>query len=102
MVEDDYATGRLDGEKDVEWQFRYVLLGMLLSVIGILIAIFYLPEPPQSSLQNKSASYILGFTEGYQKKKRSWNIICSITGLVIVFILIPVLIGFNNGFDFLK
>lgn len=97
MSEDDYAVGRLDGEKEVEWQFRYVFLGLLLNIIGILIAIFYLPEPPQSKLEDKSPTYILGFTEGYQKKKRSWNIICSIIGVIIIFILIPFLIGFYNG-----
>lgn len=48
-----------------------------------MIAIFYLPKPPQSNLENKSASYVLGFTEGYQKKQKSLNIIYSIIGFVI-------------------
>lgn len=89
---DDYATGRLEGEEIAKGQFIYFLLGLLWGIIGVIIAIAYLPKPKKSFLVGKSASYILGFTEGFQKQSKSKNIIYSIIGCVIWFaVLIPIL-----------
>jgi hypothetical protein len=76
--DDDYISGRIDGEQQAKGKFIYFLFGLLFSIIGILIAAFYKESPNPYLFEGKSKAYILGFTEAYQGKSRSTNVVSCI------------------------
>ena len=82
---DDYISGRFDGTEQAKGKFIYFLFGLLLSLLGVLIALFYQEKPNQSMLEGKSKAYILGFTEAYQSKSRNKNVVLTILGCMLSF-----------------
>lgn len=87
--------------------------GLLLSILGVLIAYIYQQTPPASRFIDKSDEYALLYTDAYQRKLRSIQLKYSLVGffisgiLVVFYIIFMVSLYFqsidrlfyNNGLD---
>jgi len=76
----DYNQGWLDGQADAEGNGVWILSGLLLGPIGIILPWVINPKVPGARLIGKSASYVEGYTEGYQKKAKPKNFYYSLIG----------------------
>ena len=70
---DDYVQGKLDGERDSKGNPLWILAGVGCGVFGVGAAYFIKPSPPAHALVGKASGYVMGYTEGYQKKSRNKN-----------------------------
>jgi len=77
-----YAQGRLDGEADAEGNGLWVLAGIGCGVLGVLGALLIKPAAPTENLIGKDSDYILGYTDGYQKKAVKKNTTFAAVGCV--------------------
>lgn len=90
----DYTQGRRDGERDAKGNVIWFLGGFCLGGTGIIGAYITKSEPPTMALLGKSSEYILGYTEGYQKKNREKNTMYACAGgLTLIATLVIVLIN---------
>ena len=69
----DYFQGKMIGEQAAKGNPLWILAGVGCGIFGAGAAYFTKPNPPSQALLGKSPEYIMGFTEGYQKKSRSIN-----------------------------
>lgn len=68
--------------------------GLLLSILGVLIAYIYQQEPPASRFIDKSDEYSLLYTDLYKRKMRSIQLRYSLIGFFISGILVVIYIIF--------
>ena len=73
-VEQTYAQGKMDGERDAKGNFLWFFAGVGCGVFGAGIAYFAKSSPPAQKLIGKTSDYVLGYTEGYQNKSRNKNV----------------------------
>lgn len=69
----DFMQGKLDGEQGARGNPAWILGGLACGIIGVGAAYLIKPSPPADALIGKSAEYVLGYTEGYQKKSCTKN-----------------------------
>ncbi|MCG9129472.1 hypothetical protein JT359_17930 [Candidatus Poribacteria bacterium] len=100
-MNNEQHQARVDGEQDAELdvsKILWIVVGFFISLIGILIAYIYQPNPPATKLLDKSQEYIMFYTEAYKDKSRSIQLTYSAigfaisTGITIFFFLVGVAI----------
>lgn len=77
---------RIDAETDAELdvsKILWIVVGFFISLIGILIAYIYQPNPPATKLIDKSQEYTMFYTEAYKDKSRSIQLTYSAIGFAI-------------------
>ena len=85
-MNNDQNQARMDAEQDAELdvsKILWIVVGFFISVIGILIAYIYQPNPPATKLMDKSQEYAMFYTEAYKAKARSIQLIYSAVGFAI-------------------
>lgn len=85
-MNNDQNQARMDGEQDAELdvsKILWIVVGFFISVIGILIAYIYQPNPPATKLMDKSQEYVMFYTEAYKEKSRSIQLTYSAVGFAI-------------------
>lgn len=71
---EDYLEGRKDGERDAKGSAGWIAGGVLCGIFTVIyVYAMSKPSPPATALIGKTQDYVLGYTEGYQKKTRSKN-----------------------------
>ncbi len=85
-MNNDQNQARIDAEQDAELnvsKILWIVVGFFLSLIGILIAYIYQPNPPAIKLIDKSQEYAMFYTEAYKDKSRSIQLTYSAIGFAI-------------------
>ena len=85
-MNNDQNQARMDGEQDAELdvsKILWIVVGFFISIIGILIAYIYQPNPPATKLMDKSQEYVMFYTEAYKDKSRSIQLTYSAVGFAI-------------------
>jgi len=77
-----YMQGKLDGEADATGNGLWVLAGIGCGILGVLGALLIKPAAPTENLIGKDSDYILGYTDGYQKKAVKKNTTFAAVGCV--------------------
>ena len=112
-ISDIQLTAEQDAHNDSSKSIWFVA-GLLLSILGVLVAYIYQQEPPASRFIDKSDEYTLLYTDAYKAKLRSIQLRYSligffITGILVVFYLVFMFslylrmwdqFNFNNSFEF--
>ncbi len=76
-----YAEGKIDGEREAKGSAAWIAGGFLCGCFATLyVYAFAKPDPPSHALIGKSSEYIMGYTEGYQKKTNSKNGVYTLIG----------------------
>lgn len=81
-MNNDQNQARIDAELDVS-KILWIVVGFFISVVGILIAYIYQPNPPATKLIDKSQEYVMFYTEAYKDKSRSIQLTYSAVGFAI-------------------
>ncbi len=71
--EDNFAQGKVHGERDAKGNGLWFLAGAGCGIFGVGAAYISKPAPPAQALVGKSAEYVIGYTQGYQNKARNTN-----------------------------
>ncbi len=71
--EGTFVQGKIDGESDARGSALWIVAGVGCGIFGVGAAYLMKPNPPLHKLAGRSQGYVLGYTEGYQKKARSTN-----------------------------
>ena len=85
-MNNDQQQARIDAEQDAELdvsKILWIVVGFFISLIGILIAYIYQPNPPATKLIDKSQEYAMFYTEAYKEKARSIQLSYSVVGFII-------------------
>ena len=85
-MNNDQQQARIDAEQDAELdvsKILWIVVGFFISLIGILIAYIYQPNPPAAKLIDKSQEYAMFYTEAYKDKSRSIQLTFSAIGFAI-------------------
>ena len=85
-MNNDQNQARIDAEQDAELdvsKILWIVVGFFISVVGILIAYIYQPNPPATKLIDKSQEYVMFYTEAYKDKSRSIQLTYSAVGFAI-------------------
>lgn len=85
-MNNDQNQARMDAEQDAELdvsKILWIVVGFFISLIGILIAYIYQPNPPATKLMDKSQEYAMFYTEAYKDKSRSIQLTYSAVGFAI-------------------
>lgn len=85
-MNNDQNQARIDAEQDAELdvsKILWIVVGFFISLIGILIAYIYQPNPPATKLMDKSQEYAMFYTEAYKDKSRSIQLTYSAVGFAI-------------------
>lgn len=85
-MNNDQNQARIDAEQDAELdvsKILWIVVGFFISLIGILIAYIYQPNPPATKLIDKSQEYAMFYTEAYKDKSRSIQLTYSAIGFAI-------------------
>ncbi len=85
-MNNDQNQARMDAEQDAELdvsKILWIVVGFFISLIGILIAYIYQPNPPATKLMDKSQEYVMFYTEAYKDKARSIQLTYSAVGFAI-------------------
>ena len=85
-MNNDRQQARIDAERDAELdvsKILWVVVGFFISLIGILIAYIYQPNPPATKLVDKSQEYAMFYTEAYQAKARNLQLTYAAIGFAI-------------------
>jgi hypothetical protein len=75
----EYIRGKMDGERDAKGKKIWFAAGLPglccygIGVGGIVISFLVPPSPPEVVLIGKSGEYIMGYTEGFEKKGKLQN-----------------------------
>ncbi len=81
-----HLTAEEDAESDVR-KMRWVLIGIIGHILGVLIASIYEPTPPASRLLGRSPEYTAVYTDSYKAKSRSIQVRHAVIGLALIFAL---------------
>jgi len=65
----DYIQGAMDGDLAAKGDPLWLVGGLLCGLLAVLYCYMQSPTPPAITLVGKSQDYVLGYTEGYKKKK---------------------------------
>jgi hypothetical protein len=71
--QEGFFEGKVAGEASAKGNPLWILAGVGCGLFGVLGALLVKPSPPTHALMGKSSDYVLGYTEGYQKKARNAN-----------------------------
>ncbi len=85
-MNNDQQQARIDAEQDAELdvsKILWIVVGFFISLIGILIAYIYQPNPPATKLIDKSQEYAMFYTEAYKEKARGIQLTYSAIGFAI-------------------
>ena len=94
---------QLTAEQDAQNDSNKIIwfgAGLLLSILGVLIAYIYQQEPPASRFIDKSDEYTLLYTDLYKRKLRSIQLRYSLVGFFISGILVVFYIIFTLSLYF--
>lgn len=85
---DDYYQGKVDGERDAHGNLLWIAAGFLFPY-GNIAAYLIKPNPPVQAFMGKSAQYILGYKDGYQKKAalKNFKYSCLGSGILVAVII---------------
>ena len=91
-VEEAEQHAEIDAENDVN-TLKWLSCGCIILAIGVGIAYFVVPTPPQERLIGKSSDYVWMYTRTYAKKTRAkqvkYSLIgCGITGTIAGIVMI--------------
>ncbi len=90
-------TAEQDAESDTN-KIIWFVVGLALSIIGLLAAYIYQQDPPLSRLFEKSEEYSLFYTDAYKAKSRSLQVKYALVGFLITGVLILIYIVFIFSF----
>jgi hypothetical protein len=68
-----YSDGLMRGQIEAKGNALWLLAGFGCNCLGVLAAYMVKPNPPTYALVGKSSDYVMGYTEGYQKKSKNKN-----------------------------
>lgn len=65
----EYVQGRLAGEQAAKGNPIWFLGGLLCGVFAVIYCYIQSATPPAMALVGKSAEYVMGYSDGYKKKR---------------------------------
>lgn len=89
----DYIRGKIEGDKDAKdkalsWFFAGLLFGFLV----VIASVIYNQKPKIEKMNaGFSEDYILGFSEGFYNKSKSYAFSYSLAGVILWFIFLGIL-----------
>ncbi len=86
-------TAEQDAESDAN-KIIWFVVGLALSIIGLLAAYIYQQDPPASRFFEKSEEYSLFYTDAYKAKSRSLQVKYALVGFLITAALFIIYIVF--------
>lgn len=86
-INDIKLAAEQDAQNDVS-RIIWFVSGLILSILGVLVAYIYQQEPPASRFIDKSNEYSLLYTDAYKAKLRSIQLRYSLIGFFISGVLI--------------
>lgn len=105
-------TAEQDAENDSS-KILWFFVGLVLSILGVLVAYIYQQAPPASRFLDKSQEWTVQYSDAYRAKLRSIQLKYSLIGffitgvLIVVYIVLMVSLYFNmmdqvnfNGYEF--
>ncbi len=100
-------TAEQDAQSDAN-KLLWLVAGLVLTVIGLVIAYVYEPSPPAIRLLEKSEEELLLYTEAHKAKTRQIQLTSALVGFIISVVLIIILIAasfsflFSTYFEFMR
>lgn len=82
--EDTWAAGYLAGDRDAKGNGVWLLSGLFLGPVGLVLPWLFNPQAPGANLIGKSADYVAGYAEAYQRKVKRKNFFYSLGGFGIL------------------
>ncbi len=86
-------TAEQDAESDTN-KLIWFVVGLALSIIGLLAAYIYQQDPPASRFFEKSEEYSAFYTDAYKAKSRSLQVKYALVGFLITVALFLIYIIF--------
>ena len=107
-----HKTAEQDAENDSS-KILWFFVGLVLSILGVLVAYIYQQAPPASRFLNKSQEWTVFYSDGYKMKLRNIQVKYSLIGfiisgvLIVIYIVLMVSLYFSlfdqinyNGYEF--
>lgn len=76
------AEAQAQAEKDVNGTL-WLGVGCLLGLVGYLIALLVVPNPPAGALMGKSPDYVVQYTDAYKSKAKSMQTSKALIGCLV-------------------
>ena len=86
-------TAEQDAESDAS-KLLWFVVGLALSILGLLVAYIYQQAPPASRLYDKSQEYTMFYTDAYKAESRSIQVKYALVGFLITVALFILYIVF--------
>lgn len=102
-----HVTAEQDAQSDTN-KLLWLVAGLVLNVIGLIIAYVYESSPPSTRLLEKSEEEILFYTEAYKAKTRQIQLTSALIGfiisvvLIIIFVVVLFSFLFSTYFEFMR
>ena len=87
------VTAEQDAQSDTN-KLLWFVVGLALSVVGILVAYIYQQSPPASRFFDKSQEYTVFYTDAYKAKSRGIQVKYAVIGFLITAVLFLLYISF--------